>query len=155
VWSNIGGRNLIFRGIKKCPTKKFLIFQSKEISVQDVEPYGLMEIISGEEQDTKEMKRLSTILFAVKLMTLNVLIKSIREEKYIKIKTLGKREDSLLMTMITKEMMPKNLLKKDEMRVRVLKLKNELFNRKCDDYSKNLAHEYLNRVLDIIEEYRY
>jgi len=53
--------------------------------------------------------------------------------------------------------MSKNSLKKDEMRIRVLKLKNELFSRQYDDddYSKNLAHEYLNRVLDIIEEYRY
>ena len=59
------------------------------------------------------------------------------------------------MTMDMLETMPKNTLKKDEMRVRVLKLKNELFNRKYDDQSKNLAHEYLNRVLDIIEEYRY
>jgi len=51
--------------------------------------------------------------------------------------------------------MSKNSLKKDEMRIRVLKLKNDLFSRQYDDRSKNLAHEYLNRVLDIIEEYRY
>ena len=50
--------------------------------------------------------------------------------------------------------MPRNFLSKDEIKVRVLNLKNDLFKRHCDDRSEDLAHEYLNRVLDIIEEYR-
>lgn len=51
--------------------------------------------------------------------------------------------------------MPRNPLTKEEIKVRVLKLKNELFYRNYDGRSKDLAHEYLNRVLDIVEEFRY
>jgi len=52
--------------------------------------------------------------------------------------------------------MSKNQFKKEEFRIRVLKLKAQL----QDDptwYSnpKDLAHKYLNKVLDIIDEYRY
>jgi hypothetical protein len=51
--------------------------------------------------------------------------------------------------------MPKNTMTKDEMKCRVLKLKHMLFEEKRSESEKNLAHDYLNRVLDIIEEYRY
>lgn len=51
--------------------------------------------------------------------------------------------------------MPKNTMTKDEMKCRVLKLKHMLFEEGRSESEKNLAHEYLNRVLDIIEEYRY
>ena len=52
--------------------------------------------------------------------------------------------------------MPKNQITRDEIKVRVLKLKAKL----QDDprwYSnpKELADKYLNEVLDIIDEYRY
>ncbi len=53
--------------------------------------------------------------------------------------------------------MSKNQITKEEIRSYVLQLKNQL----CDDYSdwnsdpKGLAHKYLNKVLDKIEEYRY
>ena len=52
--------------------------------------------------------------------------------------------------------MPKNQITREEFRIRVLKLKAQL----QDDptwYSnpKDLAHKYLNKVLDIIDEYRY
>ena len=50
--------------------------------------------------------------------------------------------------------MPKNTMTKDEMKCRVLKLKDMLFKECKTESEKNLAHEYLNRVLDIIEEYR-
>lgn len=47
---------------------------------------------------------------------------------------------------------------KDEVKVRVLKLKNELYNGtnrdKNGDWHQG-AHTALNRVLDILEEYRY
>ena len=51
--------------------------------------------------------------------------------------------------------MSKNQLTKDEFRVRVLKLKNQL---KQEGYSEGIYHladKYLNKVLDIIDEYRY
>lgn len=51
--------------------------------------------------------------------------------------------------------MPKNTMTKDEMKCRVLKLKHMLFEERRSESEKNLAHEYLNRVLDVIEEYRY
>lgn len=53
--------------------------------------------------------------------------------------------------------MPKNQLNKDELICHVLKLKHQV-----DEESKNvwqgekdLAHKYLNKVLDRIQEYRY
>ena len=51
--------------------------------------------------------------------------------------------------------MPRNSMTKDEVKCRVLKLKHMLFEEKRSESEKNLAHDYLNRVLDIIEEYRY
>jgi hypothetical protein len=50
--------------------------------------------------------------------------------------------------------MPKNTMTKDEMKCRVLKLKYMLFKECKTESEKNLAHEYLNRVLNIIDEYR-
>ena len=53
--------------------------------------------------------------------------------------------------------MPKNQISKEELKVRILKLKDKLHK----DYirpemdMKGLAHKYLNDVLDIIDEYRY
>jgi hypothetical protein len=52
--------------------------------------------------------------------------------------------------------MPKNQLVKDELKVRILKLKDKLHKdhiRPGMDM-KGLAHKYLNEVLDIIDEYR-
>ncbi len=52
--------------------------------------------------------------------------------------------------------MPKNRVDKEELKIRVLKLKNKLFEENY--YSsdpKALAHKYLNEVLNIIDEYRY
>lgn len=51
--------------------------------------------------------------------------------------------------------MPKNKLDKDELKVRVLKLKDRLHKDKSGWDSKGLADKYLNEVLDIIDEYRY
>ena len=49
--------------------------------------------------------------------------------------------------------MPRGQLTKEEMKYQVLKLKTELYNgQTCD--GKDLAHKYLNKVLDKIEEYR-
>ena len=53
--------------------------------------------------------------------------------------------------------MPRNSMTKQEMEVRVLKLKNELYNgswiHKNGEWHDG-AHTMLNRVLDIIQEYR-
>jgi hypothetical protein len=49
--------------------------------------------------------------------------------------------------------MPRNQLTKDEMRVQVEKLKTELYNEQTYG-GKDLAHKYLNKVLDKIAEYR-
>ena len=51
--------------------------------------------------------------------------------------------------------MPKNQLTKDELKVRVLKLKDRLHKDQPTWDTKGLAHKYLNEVLDIIDEYRY
>lgn len=39
------------------------------------------------------------------------------------------------------------------MQIKVLKLKNDLYNEQCDYYSKQVAEKYLNEVLFIIEQY--
>lgn len=53
--------------------------------------------------------------------------------------------------------MPRNSVTKDELNVRVLNLKNELYNGlnygKSGDWHDG-AHDALNRVLDILKEYR-
>ena len=51
--------------------------------------------------------------------------------------------------------MPRNRIDKHELTARVLKLKHQLFEESCLDCEKELAHKYLNAVLNIIEEYRY
>ena len=53
--------------------------------------------------------------------------------------------------------MPKNQLTKDELKVRVLKLKDKLYTDhvRPEMDIRGLAHKYLNEVLDIIDEYRY
>jgi hypothetical protein len=50
--------------------------------------------------------------------------------------------------------MPKNQITKDELRVRVLNLKNKV-DQEPTPYKreKELAHKYLNEVLFIIEQY--
>jgi hypothetical protein len=48
--------------------------------------------------------------------------------------------------------MPKNQITKDEIKVQVEKLKTELYNEQTSE-SKDLAHKYLNKVLDKIGEY--
>jgi hypothetical protein len=50
---------------------------------------------------------------------------------------------------------PKNQLTKDELKVRVLKLKDRLYKDQPGLDAKQLAHKYLDEVLDIIDEYRY
>ena len=53
--------------------------------------------------------------------------------------------------------MPKNQLNKDELLCHVLKLKHEVDNEPKEVWQKekDLAHKYLNKVLDRISEYRY
>lgn len=53
--------------------------------------------------------------------------------------------------------MSKNQLTKDEMKVFVLKIKRDLYNEhmRPEMDMKGLAHMYLNKVLDKIDEYRY
>ena len=51
--------------------------------------------------------------------------------------------------------MPRNQISKDELKVRVLKLKDRLYKDQPSWDAKGLAHKYLNEVLDIIDEYRY
>ena len=53
--------------------------------------------------------------------------------------------------------MPKNQMSKDELLCHVLKLKNEVNEEPKTVWQKekDLAHKYLNRVLDRIQEYRY
>ena len=53
--------------------------------------------------------------------------------------------------------MSKNSVSKEELKVRVLKLKNQLYieHVRHDMDMKGLAHKYLNAVLDVLDEYRY
>jgi len=51
--------------------------------------------------------------------------------------------------------MSKNQITKDELKVRVLKLKTKLYNDQLSIDSKELVNKYLNEVINIIDEYRY
>lgn len=53
--------------------------------------------------------------------------------------------------------MSKNQVKKEELKVKVLKLKDEVYNEPKTVWQKekDLVHKYLNKMLDILEEYRY
>ena len=53
--------------------------------------------------------------------------------------------------------MPRNKLEKEEFKIKVLKLKNQIENEGADVWQgdKNLANKYLNKVLDLLDEYRY
>ena len=51
-------------------------------------------------------------------------------------------------------MMSKNHITANEIKVQVEKLKSELYNEQISE-GRELAHKYLNRVLDKISEYRY
>ena len=53
--------------------------------------------------------------------------------------------------------MPKNQIEKEEMKVRVMKLKHQVEMEGKDVWQgeRDLGHKYLNKVLDIINEYRY
>lgn len=53
--------------------------------------------------------------------------------------------------------MPRNQISKEEIKTRVLELKNKLYTDhiRPDMDMKGLAHKYLNEVIDIIDGYRY
>ena len=53
--------------------------------------------------------------------------------------------------------MPKNQLSIEELKVRVLKLKNEVYEEPSTVWQgdRDIAHKYLDKVLNIIDEYRY
>ena len=72
---------------------------------------------------------------------------------------LGKRNDDAVQIEEVNPpfFMPKNKLDKEELKIRVLNLKNKLYSEhiRHDMDMKGLAHKYLNEVLDIIDEYRY
>ncbi len=53
--------------------------------------------------------------------------------------------------------MPKNQLNKEELKTRIYKLKTRVDQEPPNVWQgdKDLAHKYLNWVLDIIDEYRY
>ena len=53
--------------------------------------------------------------------------------------------------------MPKNQIEKEELKVRILKLKHLVDQEPPTVWQgeKDLAHKYLNQVLDIVNEYRY
>jgi hypothetical protein len=53
--------------------------------------------------------------------------------------------------------MPRNQLTRDEVKARIERLKNDLHyeEHRYDDEARGLAHKYLNKVLDLLDEYRY
>ena len=62
----------------------------------------------------------------------------------------------MLMSLTIHQKMPKNNLNKEELKVRVLKLKDRLHNdNQWYSDPKGLTHKYLNEVLDILDEYPY
>ena len=59
---------------------------------------------------------------------------------------------------LNSDIMPRNAVKKDELECRVLKLKNELYNGSWSNRGQDWhdgAHTMLNRVLEMLSEYRF
>ena len=59
---------------------------------------------------------------------------------------------------LNSDIMPRNAVKKDELECRVLKLKNELYNGSWSSRGQDWhdgAHTMLNRVLEMLSEYRF
>jgi len=50
--------------------------------------------------------------------------------------------------------MPKNQVTKDEIKCFILKMKDDLYHEKYSEGITFLAHQYLNRVLDKLDEFR-
>ena len=50
--------------------------------------------------------------------------------------------------------MPRNQITKDELRIHILKLKSQVDSDEGYPGEKEIAHKYLNKVLDKINEYR-
>jgi hypothetical protein len=50
--------------------------------------------------------------------------------------------------------MPRNQITKDEIKIRVLKLKEKLYNDQLSIDTKEIVNKYLNEVINIIDEYR-
>jgi len=51
--------------------------------------------------------------------------------------------------------MPRGQLTKDIIKCDILKIKKQLDNEQLESDSKSLVHQYINKVLNKIEEYRY
>jgi len=49
--------------------------------------------------------------------------------------------------------MPRGQLDKNEMKVHILKLKNQIYYEPYDQRTKDLANRYMNLLLDKLEEY--
>jgi hypothetical protein len=49
--------------------------------------------------------------------------------------------------------MPRNAITKDEIKIKILKLKSRLQKEQLNQESKNVTEKYLNEVLFIIEQY--
>jgi hypothetical protein len=49
--------------------------------------------------------------------------------------------------------MPRNSITKDEIKIKILKLKSRLQKEQLNQESKNVTEKYLNEVLFIIEQY--
>ena len=87
-------------------------------------------------------------------MIQDVLIGNTSKVIHTKVKILGKKDETLSTSGIGIQM-PRNELKKDELKVRVLELRKKLEREPYSEGIKFLAESYVNKVLDIIEEYRY
>jgi hypothetical protein len=51
--------------------------------------------------------------------------------------------------------MPRNKLIKDEIKAFILQLKNQINSEYIDHKSKELTNQYLNQILNKLEEYRF
>lgn len=69
-------------------------------------------------------------------------------------KTLGKKGPGLLINHLQNNIMPRGQLTRNEILSKIYKLKDELKDQKGLAENKYLANEYLNKVLDYINEFR-
>ena len=73
---------------------------------------------------------------------------------YIQTKTLGKREQSLLIHGV-KNKMPRGTITRYEIQSKLFKLKDQLREEHAPSEYKYLADTYLNKILDYVDQFRY
>ena len=84
-----------------------------------------------------------------------VLIQDTKEDIYMVIRIPGRKEQVNLDNSQRNLKMPRGMITRYEIQSRLFKIKNELKEENAPSEQKYLADQYLNKVLDYVEQFRY